>query len=71
MDNNLPLQVKKFNDKLRVMNSANAKILTLNAEEARGLQAEIYDLLVTIAGLSKNKNYDDTIIVNMDGGGFK
>ena len=71
MDNNSPLQIKLFNDKVRVMNQANAKILTLNAQEARGLHAEIYDLMATIASLTKDTPVDDNIIINMDGGGFK
>jgi cytochrome c-type biogenesis protein CcmH/NrfF len=71
MDNNLPLQIKKFNDKLRVMNQANSKILTLNAEEARSLHAEIYDLMATISHLSKNSTVDDVVVINMDGGSFK
>ena len=71
MDCNLPLHVKKFNDKLRAMNQANAKILTLNAEEARSLQAEIYDLMATIASLSAATDSNATIEINMDGGGFK
>jgi len=71
MDSNLPLHVKKFNDKLRVMNQANAKILTLNAEEARNLHAEIYDLMATIASLSIATDTNATIEINMDGGGFK
>lgn len=53
------------------MNQANAKILTLNAQEARGLHAEIYDLMATIASLTKDTPVDDNIIINMDGGGFK
>ena len=72
METNLPLHVKKFNDKLRVMNQANAKILTLNAEEARNLHAEIYDLMATIASLSKTSATDTAVInISMDGGGFK
>ena len=53
------------------MNQTNGKLLTLNAEEARNLHAEIYDLLAIIAELSKNKDSMDTVIINMDGGGFK
>jgi cytochrome c-type biogenesis protein CcmH/NrfF len=71
MDNNLPLQIRKFNEKLRAMNQANAKILTLNSQEARDLHAEIYDLMATIAELNKNTGSNETVIVNMDGGGFK
>ena len=68
----LPLHVKRFNDKVRAMNQANSKILTLNAEEARNLHAEIYDLMATIADLSRGPaNTNATVDVSMDGGGFK
>lgn len=53
MDSNLPLHIRLFNDKVRAMNQANAKLLTLNQQEARSLHAEIYDLMATIASLSR------------------
>jgi len=72
MDNNLPFHVKNFNNKVRAMNQSNGKILTLNAEEARSLHAEIYDLMATIANLSsKATSATDVLDINMDGGGFK
>jgi hypothetical protein len=67
----LPLQIKMFNDRVRVMNSSNSKILTLNAQEARALHAEIYDLMATIATLSKPAPVATSLQVVMDGGGFK
>lgn len=62
-----------FNDRVRQMNSANSKILTLNAQEARNLHAEIYDLLATVSSLSRTQEVDanPVISVNMDGGKFK
>ena len=71
MDNNLPFHVKLFNDRVRAMNQGNGKILTLNAEEARSLHAEIYDLMATIASLSKTQESSTTSVsINMDGGTF-
>lgn len=70
MDNNLPLHIKLFNDRVRVLNQSNGKILTLNAQEARSLHAEIYDLMATIASLSKNSDSSDVVTINMDGGKF-
>ena len=61
-----------YNDRVRAMNQANGKILTLNAQEARNLHAEIYDLMATIAELSKDRNQNSTVTsVSMDGGSFK
>jgi hypothetical protein len=70
MDNNLPLHIKNFNNKVRAMNQSNGKILTLNAEEARSLHAEIYDLMATIAQLSKNVDSTPVVTVISDGGKF-
>ena len=67
---NLPFHIKMFNDRVRAMNQTNSKMLTLNPQEARNLHAEIYDLMATIAELSKT-NSNDTVVINMDGGGFK
>jgi hypothetical protein len=71
MTSNLPFHIKLLNDRVRVMNQANAKILTLTAEEARSLHAEIYDLMATIAKLNQIKETATaTGSVSMDGGGF-
>jgi hypothetical protein len=71
MDNNLPLHIKNFNNKVRAMNQANGKVLTLNAAEAQSLQAEIYDLMATISHLAKNTETNNNTVMSMDGGGFK
>lgn len=61
-----------FNDRVKLMNQSNSKILTLNQQEARNLHAEIYDLMATIADLTKaTTNTSDDIVISMDGGGFK
>ena len=70
-DSNLPIHIKKYNDKVRAMNQSNGKVLTLNAEEARSLHAEIYDLMATIASLTAKPVVADVVSVSMDGGGFK
>ena len=70
MDSNPPFHIKLFNDKVRGMNQSNSKILTLNQQEARSLHAEIYDLMTTIAHLSKSPLIEITP-PNMDGGTFK
>ena len=54
------------------MNQSNGKLLTLNAEEARSLHAEIYDLMATIANLAGQTAVGPaTTNISMDGGGFK
>ena len=69
---NLPFHIRMFNDRVRAMNQTNGKVLTLNPQEARSLHAEIYDLMATIAELSRSLTDPGTVIsVSMDGGGFK
>jgi hypothetical protein len=71
LQGNLPFHLKMFNEKVRAMNQSNARILTLNADEARNLHTEIYDLMTIIAGLSQVPEDSSVVQVNMDGGGFK
>jgi len=70
MDNNVSFHIKMFNDRVRVMNQSNGKILTLNAQEARNLHAEIYDLMATIADLKKAESTDSEFNISLDGGKF-
>lgn len=46
---NLGIHLKKFNDRVKVMNQTGAKNLTLSAAEAQNVQSEIFDLLAVIA----------------------
>jgi len=72
MDNNLPYHIRLLNERVRAMNQSGGKLLTLNAQEARSLHAEIYDLMATIARLSQQSATQTPVIdINMDGGGFK
>lgn len=71
MSENLPLYIKMYNDKVRIMNQSNSKILTLNQQEARSLHAEIYDLMATITNLSTVSIHSATATEPMDGGAFK
>ena len=45
MENNLSLHLKMFNDKVKVMNQSNSKQLILSAQEARDIQAELFEIL--------------------------
>ncbi len=69
----LSIYVKMFNDRVRVMNQSNSTNLTLTAQDARNLHADIFALLSLIADLEGKlqANSEETIQVTMDGGGFK
>lgn len=71
----MSLQLKQFNDKVKIMNQLNSKDLTLTAKEARDLHNEVFGLLAQIADLSKQVQYLNTLgqnasDVSMDGGTF-
>ena len=73
MEQQLSLHLKKFNDRVKVMNQTNSKDLNLSAAEARQLQADIFDLLAKINDLVEIKDQDaqePTLQVNLQGGKF-
>ena len=73
MEHQLSLHLKKFNDRVKVMNQTNSRELTFTAAEARQLQADIFDLLTQIAELAEVKKEADaeaTVTVDFDGGNF-
>ena len=57
------------------MNQTGGRDITMTAQEARSLLADIYDLLNHCTTLSKQlyeaKNQEQVIQVAVDGGGFK
>ena len=73
LEQQLSLHLKKFNDRVKVMNQTNSRDLSLSAAEARQLQADIFDLLTKINDLVEIKQQsaaDSTIQVNVQGGRF-
>ena len=73
MENNLSLHLKMFNDKVKVMNQSNSKQLILSAQEARDIQAELFEILNFCAVLTRKLSatgQSSDVTVNMDGGTF-
>lgn len=73
LEQQLSLHLKKFNDRVKVMNQTNSKDLNLSAAEARQLQADIFDLLTKIndlAGIKQQSSEEPTVQVNIKGGKF-
>ena len=72
LEQQLSLHLKKFNDRVKVMNQTNSKDLNLSAAEARQLQADIFDLLTKINDLTGNKQepQESSLQVNLQGGKF-
>jgi hypothetical protein len=63
------MHLKKFNDRVQVMNQTNARDLTLTALDARNLQAEIFELLAKINDLVELKKDKKEEVINIDVGG--
>jgi hypothetical protein len=72
METQLSLHLKKFNDRVKVMNQTNAKELILSALEARNLHNDIFELLTQIQALTeiRQNQVEEVVEVSMDGGGF-
>ena len=71
MEQQLSLHLRKFNDRVKVLNQTNARELVLTAGEARQLQADIFDLLTQIQALVEVKSSESEVIsVQVKGGGF-
>ncbi len=73
MEHLLSLHLKKFNDRVKVMNQTNSRELVLTAAEARQLQADLFDLLTKINDLVDIKQQakeEPVMQVTMQGGKF-
>ena len=73
LEQQLSLHLKKFNDRVKVMNQTNSRELNLTAAEARQLQADIFDLLTKINDLVDVKQQaavESVIQVDIQGGKF-
>ena len=71
MEQQLSLHLRKFNDRVKVLNQTNSRELVLSAAEARQLQADIFDLLTQIQALAEVKSTEPEVLsVQVKGGGF-
>jgi hypothetical protein len=71
MEQQLSLHLRKFNDRVKVLNQTNSRELVLSAGEARQLQADIFDLLTQIQSLTEvRSNEPEVIAVQVKGAGF-
>ena len=74
MANNLSYHINEFSNKVRTMNQANSKSLTLSAEDARLLHFELFTLLAKNvelnSELSSVKAKELEITLDLNGGTF-
>jgi hypothetical protein len=66
----LSLAIKNFNERVKIMNQTGSKQLSLSAEEARNLHADIFNLLANVAELQNISETAQPAAVSLDGGGF-
>jgi len=66
----LSLSIKNFNDRVKVMNQTGSKQLSLSADEARNLHADIFNLLANLAEISASTSNNVSTVSGLDGGGF-
>lgn len=66
----ISLAVKNFNERVKIMNQTGSKQLSLSAEEARNLHADIFNLLANVAELQNTSETAQPTSVSLDGGGF-
>ena len=62
--------VKKFNEKVQILNQSGSKELTLGAKEARDLHHAIFNMLERISELEKARSTDNVVELIADGGKF-
>ncbi len=73
---NTTLHIRKFNDRVRMLNASPSKNLTLTAQEAKNLNADIQDLLSYCVLLNRKieqlsqANSQEVISITVDGGKF-
>ena len=68
---NISIQIRNFNDKIRVMNQTNSRQLVMTANEARNLHTEIYAILAQLSEYARAAPAEEVTQIQMDGGGFK
>ena len=65
------MHINRFMDRMTVADSKQNKDLVLPMTDARGLRDDISRLLLDLHELSKNKNQNEIIQVEVKGGSFK
>jgi hypothetical protein len=59
------VHIEKFNRMVQIMNQRHEKSIVIDADLARNLMTDLVNLMNQATAVQ-----DDTIMVNMDGGGF-
>jgi hypothetical protein len=65
------IHLKNFNDRVKAMSQTNSRELTMSAQDARNLQADIFNLMTLVVDLSAVSKQNDVLEIDLDGGNFK
>jgi hypothetical protein len=65
------IHLKNFNDRVKAMSQTNSRELTMSAQDARNLQADIFNLMTLVVDLSAVAKQNDVLQIDLDGGNFK
>jgi hypothetical protein len=66
------IHLKNFNDRVKAMSQTNSRDLTMSAQDARSLQADIFNLMTIVVELSAKLSKEDGVVqISLDGGAFK
>lgn len=66
------IHLKNFNDRVKAMSQTQSRDLTMSAQDARNLQADIFNLMTMVVELSAKLSADNEVVqVSLDGGAFK
>ena len=65
------IHLKNFNDRVKAMSQTNSRELTMSAQDARNLQADIFNLMTLVFDLSAVSKQNDVLQIDLDGGNFK
>lgn len=65
------IHLKNFNDRVKAMGQTNSRDLSMTAQDARNLQADIFNLMTLVVELASKANQGNEVVtVNLDGGKF-
>jgi hypothetical protein len=65
------IHLKNFNDRVKAMSQTNSREITMSAQDARNLQADIFNLMTLVVELNSKVKDDQVVQINLDGGNFK
>ena len=65
------IHIKRFIDKVSMLESKRTKDLVISADEARGLRDEVTKLVADLYDKRKQADQEEVIQLEIKGGGFK